>query len=47
VNAKRCEFIQRELKVSGWISNTEFEMYWGEEEKYIFDTEKEEVIRFL
>jgi hypothetical protein len=31
------------LKVTGWISETEFEMYWGEEEKYVFDAEKEEV----
>ena len=31
------------LKVSGWINDTEFEMYWGEEERYIFDAEKEEI----
>lgn len=37
----------RFLKITGWISNTEFEMYWGEEEKYIFDTEKEEVRKVL
>lgn len=33
----------RFLKVTGWISNNEFEMYWGDEEKYIFDAKKEEV----
>lgn len=35
--------LPRELKVRGWISDVEFEMYWGEEEKYIFNAEKEEV----
>ena len=39
--------LPRELKVTGWISSIEFEMYWGEEEKYIFNAEKEEVKRVL
>lgn len=39
--------LPRFLKVTGWINNSEFEMYWGDEEKYIFDAEKEEVKRVL
>lgn len=32
----------RTLKVTGWINENEFEMYWGEE-KYVFNSDKKEI----
>ena len=32
-----------ELKAKGWVNNEEFEMYWGDEEKYIFNIKKEKL----
>lgn len=35
----------RDLKVSGWTSDVEFEMTWGEE-RYVFNTERKEIAMF-